>query len=49
MGHSCEFPIEPLVMVAVDVLLEVIAGDDKVGTILEPNRVVNGDAMDQEL
>ncbi len=49
MGHSTELPIKPIIMVAVDVLLEVVAGDDTVGIEQEPNSIVNGGAVGQQL
>ncbi len=49
MGHSIERPINPIIMVAADVLLEVVAGDDIVGIKQEPNRIVNGGAAGQQL
>ncbi len=36
-------------MVAADVLLEIVAGDDIVGIEQEPNRIVNGGAAGQQL
>ncbi len=36
-------------MVVADVLLEVVAGDDKVGIEQEPNRIMNSGAMGQQL
>jgi hypothetical protein len=47
VSHSCEFPFKPVIVVAGDVLLEVVAGDDKVGIEQEPNRVVKGVAVGQ--
>jgi hypothetical protein len=44
MGDSSELPIKPVIMVVVDVLLEVVAGDDTVGTKQEPYRIVNSGA-----
>ena len=49
MGHSSELPIKPVIVVAADVLLEVVAGDDIVGIKQEPNRIVNGGATGQQL
>ncbi len=49
VGHSSELPIKPIIMVAVDVLLEVVTGDDTVGIKQEPNRIVNGDAVGQQM
>jgi hypothetical protein len=50
VGHSSELPIKPIIMVATDVLLEVVAGDNTVDIKQEPNRIVNGgDAVDQQL
>jgi hypothetical protein len=49
VSHSCECPIEPVVVVAVYALLEVEAGDNKVGIEQEPNRVINGGNMGQQL
>jgi hypothetical protein len=40
MGYSKELPIKPIIMVAADVLLEVVAGDDTVCIEQEPNRGV---------
>jgi hypothetical protein len=48
MGHSSEFPVEPVVMVAADVLLEVVAGDNKVSIEQEPNKVINSGAAGQQ-
>ncbi len=45
MGDSSELPIKPVIMVAADVLLEVVAGDDTVGIKQEPYRIVNGGAV----
>ncbi len=49
MGHSSELPIKPIIMVVMDVLLEVLAGDNTVGIEQEPNRIVNGGATSQQL
>ncbi len=49
MGHSSELPIKPIIMVVVDVLLEIVAGDVTVGIKQEPNRIVNGGASGQQL
>ncbi len=49
VGHSSELPIKPIIMVAADVLLEVVAGDDTVGIKQEPNRIVNGGTAGQQL
>ncbi len=49
MGHSSELPIKPIIMVEADVLLEVVAGNDSVGIKQEPNRIVNGGAVGQQL
>ncbi len=49
MGHSSELPIKPIIMVAADVLLEVVVGDDTVGIEQEPNRIVNGGTAGQQL
>ncbi len=49
MGHSSEFPIKPIIIVAVDVLLEIVAGDDTIGIKQEPSRIVNGGAKGQHL
>ncbi len=49
MGYSSELPIKLIIVVAVDVLLEVVAGDDTVGIKQEPNRIVNGGAAGQQL
>ncbi len=49
MGDSSELPIKPVIMVAVDVLLEVVAGDDTVGIKQEPYRIVNGGTAGQQL
>jgi hypothetical protein len=38
VGHSCEFPLEPDVVVVADVLLEVVAGDNKIGSNRSPIR-----------
>ncbi len=48
MGHSSELPIKPIIMVTVDVLLEIVAGDNTVGIEQEPNRIVNGGAAGQQ-
>jgi hypothetical protein len=49
VGHSSELPIKPIIMVAADVLLEVVVGDDTVGIEQEPNRIVNGGTAGQQL
>jgi hypothetical protein len=49
MGDSSELPIKPVTMVVVDVLLEVVAGDNTVGIKQEPYRIVNGGAAGQQL
>ncbi len=49
MGHSSELPIKPIIMVAVDVLLEVVAGDNTVDIEQKLNRIVNGDAAGQQV
>ncbi len=49
VGHSSELPVKPIIMVAADVLLEVLAGDDTVGIKQEPNRIVNSGAAGQQL
>ncbi len=49
VGHSCEFPIKPVVMVGADILLEDMAGNDKVGVKQEPNRVIDGHTVGQQL
>ncbi len=49
MGHSCELPIKPIIMVATDVLLEIVAGNDTVDFEQEPNRIINGGAAGKQL
>jgi hypothetical protein len=49
MGDSSELPIKPVIMVAADVLLEVVAGDDTVCIKQEPYRIANGGAAGQQL
>jgi hypothetical protein len=49
MGYSSELPIKPIIIVAADVLLEIVAGDDTVGIEQEPNRIVNSGAAGQQL
>ncbi len=49
MGHSSELPIKPIIKVAADVLLEIVVGEDTVGIKNEPNRIVNGGAVGQQL
>jgi hypothetical protein len=49
VSHSSEPPIKPIIMVVADVLIEVVAGDDTVGTKQEPNRIVNGGTAGQQL
>ncbi len=49
MGHSSELPIKPIIMVAADELLDVVAGDNTVVINQEPNRIVNGGATGQQL
>ena len=49
MGHSSELPIKPIIMVAADILLEIVAGDNTVGIKQEPNRIGNGGDAGQQL
>jgi hypothetical protein len=49
VGHSSELPIKPIIMVAADVLLEVMAGDNTVGIEQEPDRIVIGGATGQQM
>ncbi len=49
VGHSSELSIKPIIMVAADVFLEVVAGDNTIGIKQEPNRIVNGGAVGQQL
>ncbi len=49
MGHSCEFLIEPAIILAADVLLEVVAWNDKIGIEQEPDRVVGSSTTGQLL
>jgi hypothetical protein len=49
VGHSCEFLVKPVIMVEADVLLEVVARDDKICIKQEPNRVIKGGAVVQQL
>ncbi len=49
MGPPSELPIKLIIMVVVDVLLEVVAGDNTVGIKQEPNRIVIGGAAGQQL
>ncbi len=49
MGDSSELPIKPVIMVAADVLLEVVAGDDTVGIKQESYRIINGGTAGQQL
>ncbi len=49
MGDSSELPIKPVIMVPGDVLLEVVAGEDTVGSKQEPYRIINGGAAGQQL
>ncbi len=49
MGHSSELPVKPIIMVVGDVFFKGVAWDDKIRLKQEPNRIVNGDAMGQQL
>ncbi len=49
VGHSSELPIKPIIMVATDVLLEIVSGDNTVGIEQEPNRIINSGAAGQQL
>jgi hypothetical protein len=44
MAHSSELPIKPIIIVAADVILEVVVGHNTVGIKQEPNRIVNSGA-----
>ncbi len=49
VGHSSELLVKPIVMVAADVLVEVVTGDNTVGIEQEPNRIASGGAAGQQL
>jgi hypothetical protein len=49
VGCSSELPIKPIIMMAVDVLLEILAGDNTVGIEQVPDRNVNGGNAGQQL
>ncbi len=49
VGHFSEFLIKPIIMVAADVLHEVVVVDNTVGIEQEPNRIVNDGATGQQL